>query len=167
MPCSFGTKAILKLSPPLEPLPLPPLEAEPPLPCPHAVRVSSAARPREAVSLVVRVILIGHLWEGGSSRRCHRLGEPVLLRSLSSVRWGAAPAGGRRPEFCPAAVLRPVPSARRCAGTKFGGRRCGRRRRGCHRSRPARRGPPAARPRCPGRSPPPGRSARAARWRRP
>src|SRR3954447_9542683 len=102
MPCSFGTKAILWCLPPLESLPLPPLAAEPPLPCPHAVRVSSAARPRAAATLVFRVFLIGSLFRiGVCPPRCHRLGEPVLLRSWSLVRSGATPAGGRRPESCP------------------------------------------------------------------
>src|SRR3954447_6545260 len=78
MPCSFGTKAILWCLPPLESLPLPPLAAEPPLPCPHAVRVSSAARPRAAATLVFRVFLIGSLFRigvcprgaTGSASRC-------------------------------------------------------------------------------------------------
>src|SRR4051812_41531229 len=104
MPCSLGTKAILKLSPPL-PEPPPSSLAEPPLPSPHAVRTSSAARPREAISFVVGVFLIGHLIGVGVSFPA----VPPARRAGASqvVRWGAAPAGGRRPELCAAARLRP------------------------------------------------------------
>src|SRR3954451_17621583 len=104
MPCSFGTKATVK-SPPPEPPLLPPLslDAEPPLPSPHAVRVSRAARPREAVSLIDRVVLIGSPHRSGglcpAVPPARRAGAD-LVGSL--VRWAGAgvltggPRGRRR-----------------------------------------------------------------------
>src|SRR3954451_14968956 len=88
MPCSLGTKATVKLLSPEPPL-LPPPEADPPLPFPHAARVTVAARPSAAISLVVRVILIGHLIGVGMCvPRCHparRAGGPQVVRVAGQV----------------------------------------------------------------------------------
>src|SRR3954471_9326765 len=129
MPCSFGTKATVK-SPPPEPPLLPPLslDAEPPLPSPHAVRVSRAARPREAVSLVDRVVLIGSPHRSGG--RCPavppaRRAGADLVGSL--VRCGGAPVlnagvltGGPRGRRRGARGCRPARARRRRRGRRPG-----------------------------------------------